>query len=341
VTPAQSGFAHLSRMTDDVGLLEHARHGIARREHGYCTDDVSRGLLVVSRETGPGEDTQRLSDCYLSFLISAQDEGGAFHNRLGYDRRWEDQPGLGDWWGRALWGLGTAAAGNDAPWIRHEARAAFERGTQQRSPAPHAMAFAGLGAAQVLRIDPDFGPARDLLWDAASAIGVPDDDPEWCWPMNRLTYANASLAEVVIAAGHALGDSRLLARGLRMLSWLCRIQRLDGHLSVTAADGWRRGERRERYDQQPIEVAALADACATASAATGDSSWDEVVLLAAGWFGGANDGGAPMWDQQTGGGYDGLTPIGPNLNQGAESTIALLTTFQHARRLSLTGVSSG
>jgi hypothetical protein len=40
-----------------------------------------------------------------------------------------------------------------------------------------------------------------------------------------------------------------------------------------------------------------------------------------------------MWDPDTGGGFDGLTPGGPNLNQGTESTLALLLTLQHARRL--------
>ena len=40
-----------------------------------------------------------------------------------------------------------------------------------------------------------------------------------------------------------------------------------------------------------------------------------------------------MFDPVTGGGYDGLTREGRNLNQGAESTLAMLSTAQHARRL--------
>jgi hypothetical protein len=40
-----------------------------------------------------------------------------------------------------------------------------------------------------------------------------------------------------------------------------------------------------------------------------------------------------MYDPHTGGGYDGLKPDGPNLNQGAESTLALVSTLQHARTL--------
>ncbi|MFG1799885.1 hypothetical protein ACGFI4_06890 [Micromonospora carbonacea] len=49
---------------------------------------------------------------------------------------------------------------------------------------------------------------------------------------------------------------------------------------------------------------------------------------------GDNDVGMRMWDPSTGGGYDGLTPHGPNLNQGAESTLALISTLQQARRWS-------
>lgn len=325
-------FAHLARLTDDTGLFEHARHATARREHGYCTDDVARGLVVTSREPDPSAQVLRLAECYLTFLTHAQNSCGAFRNRLGHDRLWRDAPGLGDWWGRALWGLGTAAARSPAPWIRQEALAAFTVGARQRSAHPRAMAFAGLGAAEVLRQYPDH-PAAELLADAANVAGGARNCPDWAWPFDYLTYANAALAEVVIAAGHAQHNGPLLADGLRMLDWLYRIQLTGGRLSVIPATGHRRGAPRPRGDQQPIEVAALADACATAAAVTGEPHWDTAVRQAAAWFLGENDAGTPMWDPATGGGYDGLTPHGPNLNQGAESTLALISTLQHARRL--------
>jgi hypothetical protein len=329
-SPAPS-FAHLIRLTDDTGLFEHARHAIVRRGHGYCTDDVARGLVVTSREPKPSPAVIRLAECYLTFLTHAQDSDGAFHNRLGHDRRWTDKPGLGDWWGRALWGLGTAAARSTAGWIREEALVAFTAGAGRRSSAPHAMAFAGLGAAEVLRVRPDDEAAAALLADAAVAVGVPDDDPDWQWPHPRLSYANAALAEVVILAGHLGDDATLLAAGLRMLEWLRDIQVVDGRLSVLPVKGWQRGAPRLRHDQQPIEVAALADAGASAAAITGDPVWDTVVRQAIDWFLGDNDIGVTMWDPATGGGYDGLTLHGPNLNQGAESTLALISTMQHAQ----------
>jgi hypothetical protein len=324
-------FTHLARLTDDTGLFEHARHAIVRREHGYCTDDVARGLVVTSRERDPAAKVLRLAEGYLTFLTHAQDGTGAFRNRLGFDRRWADQPALGDWWGRALWGLGTAAAWSPAGWIREEALVAFTLGAARRSPAPHAMAFAGLGAAEVLRADPGNTVAAGLLADAATAVGWPGSDPDWLWPQPRLAYASAALAEVVIAAGHLLGDVARTAAGLRMLTWLRELQTVDGRLSALPAAGWQRGAERQQYDQQPIEVAALADACATAAEATGDDSWRDGVRASVGWFLGHNDAGAVMWDRATGGGYDGLTPDGPNLNQGAESTLALIATLQHAR----------
>ena len=55
--------------------------------------------------------------------------------------------------------------------------------------------------------------------------------------------------------------------------------------------------------------------------------------MAAAWFDGDNDSGTVMWDPFTGGGYDGLEVDGPNQNQGAESTLALISTRQQAAAL--------
>jgi hypothetical protein len=65
---------------------------------------------------------------------------------------------------------------------------------------------------------------------------------------------------------------------------------------------------------------------------TGDEDWRRGVDLAIGWFAGNNDVGSVMWDTETHGGYDGLTPTGPNLNQGAESTLALISVLQLSPR---------
>jgi hypothetical protein len=89
------------------------------------------------------------------------------------------------------------------------------------------------------------------------------------------------------------------------------------------------------FDQQPIEVAALADAGGRAFALTGQQRWADGVDLALALFLGSNDSSTPLYDPISGGGCDGLERDGRNENQGAESTLALVSTMQQARRLSV------
>jgi hypothetical protein len=329
-------FQHLQRMTDDVGLLEHANGIVPRYEHGYCLDDVARGLVVVCREPTPSPDLVALARRYLYFVAQAQAADGRCRNRLGYNRRWQDKPGTEDCWGRALWGLGTAVARGPTAGVQEESATLFERGAKASSAWPHAMAFAALGAAEVLDRWCDHPAALTLLGKASAIIGQPGGDPSWPWPARRLTYANAAIAEAVIVAGWRLGQDRVLRNGLRMLEWLLTVETRDGHLSVVPGGGWESGEPRPAFDQQPIEPAALADACMRAATVTGDSSWLAGVKMSVSWFLGENDAGVPMIDDRTGGGSDGLSRDGRSRNQGAESTLAMISVLQLARRLPAT-----
>jgi len=326
-------FAHVLRMSDDVGMFEHASGSTPERQHGYCVDDVARALLVVERERDAEPKLHDLAARYLDFVVSAQGPDGRSRNRLGPDRRWQDEPGVLDCWGRALWALGTTAARGHSAEQRGRAAARFALGAKQRSPYVRSMAFAALGAAEVLAVAPLDRGARALLDAAATAIGRPGRDASWPWPEPRLEYANAVLPEVLVAAGELLGDVRALDDGLRLLRWLLDEQMHDGHLSVVPVGGRARSDSRPAFDQQPIEVAALADACTRAWRVTGDRRFSDGLELAIGWFLGDNDAHCSLYDPQTGGGFDGLTRDGCNANQGAESTLAMVATMQHARDL--------
>jgi hypothetical protein len=339
VTPAsgvhQPVFDHLERLTDDRGLFEHALRAVPRREHGYCLDDVARGLVVVCHEPEPGLAVRRLAHCYLAFVLDALDPSGACHNRMAADGRWRDGPAVGDWWGRALWGLGIAATSAQTPGMRARALGGFRIAAQCRSPHVRSMAFAALGAAELLRKRPGETAARRLLTDTLTVIGgMEDGDSRWPWPEERLSYANASIAEALIVAGGVLPDAPALSRGLSLLEFLLHTEIYNGHLSVTPVSGRGRGDASPGYDQQPIEAWALADACESAFRITHQPSWLMGISLAWGWFLGDNDSATPMFDPRTGGGYDGLERRGRNLNQGAESTLAMLATAQQARRIS-------
>ena len=137
----------------------------------------------------------------------------------------------------------------------------------------------------------------------------------------------------MIATGVALDDAALLDRGLDLLEWLLDLETGDGHLSPTPVgrarprrphgpdstsnrSRWPAWPTRAPGRQPPTRGRPGSRACAWrpgGSAATTTSGW-------------------PMWDPVTGGGYDGLHADRVNLNQGAESTLAALSTMQQARR---------
>jgi hypothetical protein len=327
-------FDHLMHLTDQRGTFEHACLSDPLPAHGYCTDDMARVLVVAAREPEPDASLHRLARLAVRFLAEAQSFAGSCRNRMDRYGNWKDEPTVEDCWGRCIWGLGTAAARSDDGLVRKLAVVQFERAATVRSPWPRAMAFAALGAAELLAVDPSHRAARKLISDYADGVAEPSVDAAWPWPEPRLTYANAVLPEAMIAAGAALDRTELCRRGLDLLAWLLEYETADGHLSPTPVAGRGAGDVPPGFDQQPIEVAALADACARAAAVDPSPVWPDGVRSAAAWFQGDNDAGQPMWDPETGGGFDGLHADRVNRNQGAESTLAVLSTLQQVRRFS-------
>jgi hypothetical protein len=327
-------FEHLVRMTTADGIFEHAENGHPRLEHGYCLDDVSRALVVTIRQPKPSPTLRGAVRTYLAFTEQAQDATGAFRNRRGTDGSWMGSATTEDHWGRAIWSLGTTARLGQGS-IAERALGVAEQAMLVRSRWPRAMAYAALGAAEVLHAHPGHPAATGLLQDARDVLGGPATDPVWPWPESRLTYANAVLPEALIAIGAGLDDQPLLGLGLARLRWLLDLQTRDGHLSVVPAGGWAPPEPLPGFDQQPIEVAALAEASWRAHLVTGDESWLDAVDLCATWFLGANDVGLRLYDHSTGGCADGLHADRTNRNHGAESTLAALSSLQLARRAAL------
>ena len=329
------GLGHLLRLSDGIGILEHAEYARPRPEHGYCTDDNAR-LCVVAHEllaTSAGRDEtrrrtlERLASIGLRFALDAQDPSGAVRNRRGIGGGWTDEPAVNDAWGRALHAYGMARSRAGTPWERRAAAIAFDRGCRQRSHHLRSMAFAAMGATAVLESAPDHVGALDLLADTADLVWSTRTTVAWPWPEPRLSYANAAIPDALIAAAAALDRADELIDALDMLAWLVDLESGPGHLSVTPVTGRGPSDRAPGFDQQPIEVAAIAMACRSAARHDNGTLWREHRRKAAGWFLGDNDIGEAMIDPVSGGGYDGLTSDGANLNQGAESTMAMLTAL--------------
>ena len=107
-------FKHLTRLTDDTGILQHAKYHTPNRDHGYCVDDNVRALLVVTlaRQIWPDrDDLNSLAQTYLSFILHAYNgECSRFRNFMSFDRCWLEAMGSEDSHGRAVWSLGVYSA---------------------------------------------------------------------------------------------------------------------------------------------------------------------------------------------------------------------------------------
>ncbi len=319
-------FDHLHALRGEHGVFEHARFDEPRSEHGYCTDDQSRVIVVLTSEDHElaARDKALLAQA-LRFVRAGRVTGG-WHNRMSARGTWQDRRGSDDCHGRALWGLGVAAAAGCADVLPF-----LVAGCDLDTWSPRANAYAVLGLAAAYGAT---GAPHLRAPLARLAARVPPPRPGgWRWPEDRLAYANGRLPHALLAAGVALGDDGLVVDGLDLLEWLVETEMGDGVFSFTPVGGRGPGERGPAFDQQPIEAWAMADACARAFQVTGDAVWRERARLAAEWFLGRNDVGAALYEAATGAGYDGLEPGGVNRNRGAESTLAALGALQAARRV--------
>ncbi|HLU49514.1 MAG TPA: glycosyltransferase family 4 protein, partial [Planctomycetota bacterium] len=151
----EPSLAHVRRLTDDTGILQHAVYAVPNRFHGYCTDDNARALIAVLEyyDLYGDESVLELVDTYLAFLHHAFNrDQRRFRNFLSYDRRWLETIGSEDSHGRALQALGVAVehASNDATLtvatrLFHES---LERAEEFHSP--RSCAFAAIGIQSYL-----------------------------------------------------------------------------------------------------------------------------------------------------------------------------------------------
>ena len=324
---------HLKDLSTSLGLYEHAQINVPRTAHGYCVDDVARGLVLLCHESELDNDCELLIDVYLDFVLKAITSKGLCHNRMDDSGNWADDASTSDCWGRAVWALGVAAVHAPTPKQRSKSLVGFLTLAKNSTRDLMSLTFAALGAGEVLLAYPQESRARKIVLAAQSRLLPIDETAEWVWPEPRLRYSNGSIVQAVLLAGLALKDPSTIKTGIRMLDFLIKVETFQDHFSVTPVGGRGPRDGKSAFDQQPIELAAIASACAQAWEITGDAKWLVEIERAWGWFLGSNDVGSLMFVPETGGGYDGLHLRGPNLNQGAESTISMLTTAQHAFRL--------
>jgi glycosyltransferase involved in cell wall biosynthesis len=335
----QINLNHLCNMTDDTGMLQHAKFTVPNRAHGYCVDDNARALIVVTRACELYRNNRSLTDLssiYLSFLHDAFDPGtGRFRNFMSYEREWLETIGSEDSHGRALWGLGVMAGRGQnsgqvalATELFNDALPALEKFSDSR-----AIAFPILGMQAYLRRHDSDQRVLALIKSLGGRLlarfrqyGTKD----WQWHEAEVNYDNARLPEALMACGRVTNDDRMVKAGIDVLEWLRDIQ-LDpsgGWFAPVGNLGWfPKSGSKAQYDQQPLEAAAMIGASLEAYDCTHREEWMQLASTCFNWYLGKNDQQIQLYDYATGGCRDGLEAEGVNENQGAESTLSYLSSL--------------
>ena len=323
---------YLLSITDETGVIQHSKFGTPNRREGYTTDDNTRALIVCTRHNrlnGKSE-TAKLADVYLSFLYHMQMRDGRLHNFLSYDRQFLDDVGSDDSLGRALWASGSVINSNLAEEKKLLAKDIFDRALPHaiNSSSPRAKAFAVLGLNQYHQTYPkDQAISRRMIELIEQILKIYEQEStfDWRWFEPYLTYCNGRLPQALFEGYERFRDEDYLRVAKDSFNFILKVQMRNGVLAPIGNKGWyKKGGVRAMYDQQSVEASCMTEAAVAAFRATHNNHFRAAARTIFAWYLGKNIQALSVYNPDTGGCYDGLTPEGLNLNQGAEATATYL-----------------
>lgn len=321
-------------LTDDTGILQHAKFGTPRRKDGYTTDDNARALIAItkySQTISNGENVERLLSTYLSFLLLMQKNDGKMHNLLGYDQRFIDDEGSEDCMGRTLWSCGCVVESMLSPDKRLMAKEIFDKllPWAVNFNSPRAVAYSLIGLVKYQNaFTEDPNPTkririlvRRLLDDYKSCRSR-----SWHWFEPYLTYCNGRLPQALLEVYQLIPIKKCIKIALESLNFLIKVQKINDLFVPIGNQGWyKKDGSRSIYDQQSVEAAAMTEATLLAYRTTTETHYKNAANSIFSWFLGENTLKAAVYNSEVGGCYDGITSEGLNLNMGAEAIVCYLS----------------
>lgn len=327
--------AHVKRMTDDTGIIQHAKFGIPNLKEGYCLDDNARALLmsIMAINQKKSSLANDLCPVYLSYIHYMQNSDGSFRNFLSFNRSFLDKRGSEDAFGRTIWALGYLL--NNAPNDSYyqSARMIFFNALPEISKltAIRAIAASIIGISYYLRSNPsDDGMLETLKkhTDILADLFEQNRTPDWNWFEEELSYDNAILPLAMLHAAELILDDRVLNTAIESMNFLTDVTFSEGYLSIIGNEKWyRKGGKKARFAQQPIDAMASVLMFHQAFLLTKEKKYLNRLFTSFMWFHGENDLRLGLYDYETEGCCDGLESYGVNRNQGAESTLAYLISY--------------
>jgi len=326
---------YLKNLTDDFGMIQFANHTKPDIYSGYCLDDNARALIGCVRyyEKKRRKPTLNLIEKYLDFIQFTQKQDGKFHNFVSHNRVFNDRTESEDSFGRAVWALAVTISSYELPeHIEKQARRMFKKTIKHVSDlhSLRAIAFTIVGLSLVTERDNDEELTRlvqglaDKLVNTYRQQTDNSRTKDWLWFENCFTYSNYKLPEALFRAYSLTEDRKYLQIATESLKFLIEVTfENKDYFSPIGQDGWYfRNGKRAYFDQQPEDTASAVEGLALAYRITRREMFRQKAELAFQWFLGKNHLNQMVYDEATGGCYDGLGKYSLNFNQGAESTVS-------------------
>ena len=328
--------AHIFRMTDDTGMLQQAIYGIPNRSTGYSSDDNARALIMAVKYYGGHRVTnvESLITKYLSFLYHAQNPDGTFRNFMSYNREFSQEKSSEDCFGRCLWALcytysDPAVSKN----VKNTAWAMIEKAIPNcrnlSSPRASAYVIIGLKYLDQEKTNKYIIELANILTDHYAHY----NDGDWNWFEDSLTYCSAVLPRAMLVAYGVTKIDRYRQVGFESLKFLESMTFRKGYFKPIGSKGvLNKGDKPAEFDEKPVEACETMLAFLEAYSSSGNKYYFEQAKTCYFWYRGKNSKGLSLIDAETGGCYDGITPDGLNLNQGAESIVSFWIAYLEIKK---------
>ncbi len=330
--------SHIKKMTDRVGIFQFAKLTEPDPKFGYTLDDNARALMAMCWYFKKFKSSQikGLMATYLNFISFVARSDGFYDNYVTDKKEFvherNKKESTGDPSARALLALATAATTAGIPKaVAVKARELFKQSLDKHVSFryPKSAAFYIKALSLWYQKWPSEAVAETLDDHAGRLMGsfAKHSRKNWQWFERQMSYSNATIPDALLSAYIALGkrNKEYLGTAKKAMDFLIQHTFQEGRYVPIGHRGWfERGGSRAIFDQQPEDVSATVLALSRFFEVTRDARYRDLMHQAFNWFLGDNVLERMVYDESTGGCYDGIGENYINLNQGAESTICYL-----------------
>ena len=328
----EPNLSHLVNLTDNFGIIQFANQKTPDIKSGYTLDDNARALIACCLHFEKFKEfrTLQLVKTYLDYIKYVQKENGKLYNYVYEDKNVNYENWSEDAHGRALWSLSFLFKSKSIPRdLKKEAGEILTKSIKvaEKMKSPRAVAFSILGLTLYYNERKSEENLKTIkkLSDYLLSLYESNSNEKWQWFEKYLTYANSKLPEALFCTFSITKEEKYLNVAIKSLNFLISKTFEKGMFVPIGQRGWHyEGKERAYFDQQPIEAAYMVQTLLKAYKTTNDPKYKKYSLISFNWFLGKNSLNQVLYDEMTGGCYDGLGENTINLNQGAESTVSFL-----------------